>query len=362
MVSLAAYRSGERLTDSRQGQCYDHRERADVTHKEILLPEAVQQQATWAQDRETLWNRAQTTDPGKRARYGHEWLLALPHELSAPARQALARDFAGHLVRTYGCAVDLTIHEPREGGDERNHHAHLLATARKVEAEGFGERTHYNLSWPQLQAKGASSTPKQWQALRQHWIDATNQALNAAGLSVRIRQSQVDEFGLRIPVKPGWSRPVEELIRAGRHSEVANAELNRYDFELRRRELEIRALESDARLDRLRATLAVQPTASREATVSPSPAPTPPQAAEAPFPTDFASWIVWRSQQHFDPLADERRAQEVIRRLREKPTERPDSADPAGTSASMADAPSPSSGLIERTPSEPNHAPGWERD
>jgi len=357
VVSLSAYRSGERLTDTRLGKTYDHTERADVVHKDILLPDAFKNSAAWAQNRESLWNRAQSTDPGKRARYGQEWLLALPHELTVEARQALVRDFAQHLVGTYGCAVDLAIHEPRPEGDERNHHAHLLSTARKVEANGFGERTDYHLSWKQLQANKKLSVPKQWQALRLHWIDSTNAALNAAGRVERIRHSQVDEFGLRIPVKPGWSRPVEALIRAGRQSDVANAELNRYDFELRRRELEIRALESDARLNRLRATLAADRSMSAD-TLLPTASSKPRDIAEAPFPTDFAGWLLWRAKQTFDPLEDERRAEAVIRRLQAPRT-------PSPTSGLLSHGEAKTAEQAEERPLEaqgPSNGPEWTVD
>jgi hypothetical protein len=293
-------------------------------YKEILLPDDVRVHAQWAQNRETLWNLAQATDPGKRARYGHEWVMALPDELKAADRQSLARRFATTLVERYGGAVDLTIHEPRPQGDERNHHAHLLVTARKVEAGGFGERTDYNQPWKVLEPQGKPSALKQWQALRVTWIGYTNEALNAAGLSVRLQTSHIDEFGLRIPTKPGWSRAVEALVRAGQDSVVANAELKRYEYELRRRELEIKALENETRLDRLRAERTAWSQPSAQAIDH---APIRPAAAESPapvtaMPVDFAGWVVWRAQQNFDPLAEEKRALEAVRQLR---AERPDS-------------------------------------
>jgi hypothetical protein len=37
-VSAAAYRAGERIHDERTGKTYDHSERQDVMHKEIVLP------------------------------------------------------------------------------------------------------------------------------------------------------------------------------------------------------------------------------------------------------------------------------------------------------------------------------------
>ena len=37
-VSAAAYRSGERIRDERTGRTYDHTDRRDVLHKEVLVP------------------------------------------------------------------------------------------------------------------------------------------------------------------------------------------------------------------------------------------------------------------------------------------------------------------------------------
>jgi len=37
-VSAAAYRAGERIRDERTGRTYDHSDRQDVLHKEIMLP------------------------------------------------------------------------------------------------------------------------------------------------------------------------------------------------------------------------------------------------------------------------------------------------------------------------------------
>ncbi len=320
IVALAAYRAGERLVDRRQHEAFDHRDRSDVVHQRILLAEgAVEAGAAWALDRQELWNRVQEADLGKRARYAHEWMLALPHELPQAARIALAVRYAEALVQRYGSAVDLVVHEPRPEGDHRNHHAHLLVTTREVRGEDFGRKTDFNQPWAALQARGVESTIKQLYGWRDTWVEYANDALRAAGLGARLSNAQVDDFGLRIPTKPGWSRAVEGLVRAGKDSAVADAELKRYDFELRRRELEIKALEMEARLDRLRAARAPIP--------NPSQAPAAASAGHAaerhdtapepePMPVDFAGWLVWRSRQNFDHAGTERQAIEAWQRLR----------------------------------------------
>ena len=41
----------------------------------------------------------------------------------------------------HGCAADVAIHRPGRTGDQRNHHAHILLTTRRLTAAGFTEKT-----------------------------------------------------------------------------------------------------------------------------------------------------------------------------------------------------------------------------
>src|ERR1700679_4312327 len=78
----AAYRSGERIRDERTGRTYDHTDRQDVLHKEILVPsEYGGVDMSWAKDRANLWNAAEAAESRKNARVAREYLVALPAEL-----------------------------------------------------------------------------------------------------------------------------------------------------------------------------------------------------------------------------------------------------------------------------------------
>ncbi|TLY75214.1 MAG: VirB4 family type IV secretion/conjugal transfer ATPase, partial [Gammaproteobacteria bacterium] len=55
-------------------------------------------------------------------------------------RMANAGDFSREIAERYKVAVDLAVHEPREGGDPRNYHAHLLTTTREVTPAGLGAK------------------------------------------------------------------------------------------------------------------------------------------------------------------------------------------------------------------------------
>ena len=126
-TSSAAYRAGERIRDERSGRLYDHTERRDVLHKEIVLPSGLSgSEVPWAADRAALWNAAEAAEHRKNSRVAREYQVALPSELSPQQRLDLTRAFSRELADRYHVAIDVTIHAPRAGGDPHGCHlAHL---------------------------------------------------------------------------------------------------------------------------------------------------------------------------------------------------------------------------------------------
>src|SRR5579872_3755230 len=133
-TGAAAYRSAERIRDERTGEIFDYRRKRGVVHRELVLPTDA---PTWARDRQALWNAAEGAERRKNSTVGREFEIALPAELNARERQALAVRFAHELVARHGMVVDVSIHAPHRHGDHRNYHAHLLASTRRLTAEGF---------------------------------------------------------------------------------------------------------------------------------------------------------------------------------------------------------------------------------
>src|SRR5258708_19907418 len=84
-VSAAAYRAGERIRDERTGKTYDHSDRQDVLHKEILLPNRfAADDMAWARERANLWNAAEGAENRKDAPVPRAHLPPLPIPLSPP--------------------------------------------------------------------------------------------------------------------------------------------------------------------------------------------------------------------------------------------------------------------------------------
>jgi ATP-dependent exoDNAse (exonuclease V) alpha subunit len=223
-VSAAAYRSGERLRDERTGRTYDHTERQDVLHKEIILPqEFAADEMSWAKDRGALWNAAETAEARINARVAREYLVALPPELSPQQRTDLVKGFSHELVERYRFAVDVAIHAPRDypGSDPRNFHAHLLATTREVAVEGLGEKTTLEWNDARRRENGMGPAVGELVHVRERWAIAANSALEEAHVAARIDHRTLVAQGIDREPALSIPRAAYEMERHGYRSFVA---------------------------------------------------------------------------------------------------------------------------------------------
>jgi hypothetical protein len=233
-VSAAAYRAGERIRDERTGRTYDHSNRQDVLHKEIMLPnQFAANKMSWAQDRSNLWNSAERAEVPRNARTAREYLVALPPELSPQARINLVTGFSRELVERYRFALDIAIHAPRDfpGSDPRNFHAHLLATTREVTSEGLGAKTPLEWSDTARRQNGLGPAVGELLHVRERWAVAANSALELAQVDARIdhrtlRAQGIDREPKHMPYaafdmeRRGYHSVVAERIRAEHQAKV----------------------------------------------------------------------------------------------------------------------------------------------
>lgn len=184
-TAASAYRCGVKIADARTGEEHDYTKRRGVDATMLVLPEAAPQ---WASDRAALWNAAEAAERRKNSTVAREFEIALPAELSAKERARLARDFARELVQVHGCAADVAIHAPGKGGDQRNHHAHILLTTRRLGADGLGEKTR------ELDDKrqGAEWVTK-W---RERFAVLQNERLVEAKVAARVDHRSLAEQGI----------------------------------------------------------------------------------------------------------------------------------------------------------------------
>jgi ATP-dependent exoDNAse (exonuclease V) alpha subunit len=232
--SAAAYRAGERIRDERTGRIYDHSDRQDVLHKEIVLPSRfADADVEWARERASLWNTAENAETRKNARVAREYLVALPAELAPGQRLDLVRGFSQELADRYRFAVDFTIHAPRDfpGSDPRNFHAHLLATTREVSIAGLAAKTTLELNDSKRRTLGLEPVINELLHVRERWATVTNEALSNAQVAARVDHRTLEAQGIDREPRPQIPRTAFEMERHGYRSVVA--ERMRQDYEAR---------------------------------------------------------------------------------------------------------------------------------
>jgi len=180
-VKSSAYACRERMTD-----------RADRSHFRlstrreklagILLPVIVPE-GEKAIERQDLWNMAERSEKRINSTVAREMIAALPNELDADAQRRIIQQIGEFIAEQHGVAVDGAIHR-----DAGNNHAHVKWTSRRFSGGELTEKTR------ELDLKATAS--KSLLAIRQHWENACNNELAAAGLSVRIDMRSYEEQGI----------------------------------------------------------------------------------------------------------------------------------------------------------------------
>ena len=184
-TAAAAYRAGVEITDERTGEIHDYTRKGGVESAELVLPAGAPE---WAADRAALWNAAEQAETRKNSTVAREFEIALPEELSPAERQRLARDLAREIVERHGCAADVAIHAPGKDGDNRNHHAHILLSTRRLGPEGFTEKTRElddQKTGPQIVT--------QW---RERFASLQNERLREAGIEARVDHRTLEAQGI----------------------------------------------------------------------------------------------------------------------------------------------------------------------
>ena len=215
-----AYRAGEKLKDERTGLTHDFTRKDGVAHSEIISNLDIEI------DRSQLWNLAEKSENRKDARTAREWVIALPDELDADQRKDLAKAFATALVDRYGVIADLAIHEPSKGGNDKNHHAHIMLTTRKAELDPENNLTlttkaEIELSNAKRKTLNMGTTQEDIKQIRATWADLANHALEQAGQQQKIdHRSYADQNnGLQATIHEGTS--VTQLRRQGIDTEIS---------------------------------------------------------------------------------------------------------------------------------------------
>jgi hypothetical protein len=130
-VGAAAYRSGEKLTNEKDGVTHDYTKKGGVVYSEIMLCENA---PTEYKDRATLWNAVESTATANE-RLARDFDIALPLELSRGEQIDLVRNYVNDNFVKAGMCADFAIHDKGDG----NPHAHIMLTMRPIDETGKWE-------------------------------------------------------------------------------------------------------------------------------------------------------------------------------------------------------------------------------
>jgi len=209
-TAAIAYRAGEKIYCEREGREHDYSRKTGVEYKEIYLPEGAPEHL---KNREKLWNEVEQRETRKNSTVAREFEIAFPSELNQEQRLAMLEELCASIVERHQVAVDACIHAPHtgSGSDERNYHAHILMSTRKLTPEGFTEKTR------ELDQKHSGEI-EHW---REHFADICNMHLDMAGSTARVdhRSYKDKENGLEATLHEGPK--VTELRRKGIETEIS---------------------------------------------------------------------------------------------------------------------------------------------
>ncbi|EHN58997.1 MobQ family relaxase [Oenococcus kitaharae] len=204
-IASAAYRSGEKLFDQREGKSYFFA-RSVMPESFILIPKNAPE---WANDREKLWNEVERKDRKSNSRYAKEFNVALPIELNESEQKTLLTNYVQEDFVDSGMVADVAIH--RDHPD--NPHAHVMLTNRPFNPDGtWGIKSKKQYILDKNGNKtytGTSKYPKSRKMLlidwdkkekidewRHNWATSVNQVLAQKNLPDRISEKSFAGQGI----------------------------------------------------------------------------------------------------------------------------------------------------------------------
>lgn len=203
-IASAAYRSGEKLFDDKEGRYYFYA-RSVMPESFILTPKDAPE---WASNREQLWNEVEKKDRKSNSRYAKEFNVALPIELSAAEQKELLTKYVQENFVDQGMVADVAIHRDHQD----NPHAHVMLTNRPFNPDGswgLKAKTQYIKDENGKQLLTKSGFPKQrkiwlvdWDKKekinewRKNWALSVNQFLAQKNIPDRISEKSFVEQGI----------------------------------------------------------------------------------------------------------------------------------------------------------------------
>jgi hypothetical protein len=249
-VQSAAYVARERYYDNRLGETFNYRfgsedrnpltesspiaeasdhilregrhaelgSRQEVLFSALYAPEGAPDWCRGAANIEKFWNAAETAERRSDAQIAERIIVALPKELTLERSVWALQDHIREFTRQ-GRVVQVAIHSPEPGHDDRNLHAHLLVSTRGVAEHGFKATKAADQQERFLRRR------EYVEHMRERWAQVANRHLARHGFEARLDHRSYQRQGIdrepEIHLGPGDA----EKDRLGIHTLAG--ELNR---------------------------------------------------------------------------------------------------------------------------------------
>ena len=198
-VAASAYRTATTMKDERTGKTHNYSNKSGVVGKDCFL---FQNGEKVKLDRAELWNTAERVEKRADSRTARDYIINLPYELTQEQRAELADQIAEHISQKFNVAVDYAIHLPDvdKGGDDRNHHVHILTTTRhaKLDENGvivLGDKADIEKKNSDLKKLGKPVAQQIIKDIRKDVADLINHSLEKAQLAERVDSRSYAEQG-----------------------------------------------------------------------------------------------------------------------------------------------------------------------
>lgn len=185
VTAKAAYNARAYIANERTGETHDYRRKAGLVFSGVFAPANA---PDWAKDRSQLWNAVEHVEKRKDSTLAREYEVSLPHELTDEQRRYLVQDFIKENFTRKGYVVDVNIHEPDAKGDQRNHHAHILVTDRRLENGAFAA--------DKKERHGMGNNIAELERIRGSWEKHVNHHLERWGIEARVDHRTLTEQGI----------------------------------------------------------------------------------------------------------------------------------------------------------------------
>lgn len=234
VVAAAAYRAGEQLSESHdlinegnskkpKSIIYDYSRRHGIMSSFMMAPKDA---PAWATDRKKIWDKVEKSEKRVDAQLAREIVVSLPNidifnHLNEKNKLQSTQKFYENILRRYvndnfvkeGMIADIALHKPSEKNDDRNYHAHIMLTMRKVDKDekfGFGAKER---GW---------NSPAKLENWRKEWCHLINTTLKNNRIDAFIDHRSYEERGLDIGATIPLGKYNSQLEKRGVKTKVGN--------------------------------------------------------------------------------------------------------------------------------------------